>query len=80
MEVKNIMKIIFNERKDFKELQEQIAALEKAQLLLLGEEVGMKIVFAEAVPNDFGTQLFLPYKIYSYCGELIKSATLNIAR
>ena len=74
------MHITYNSDTSMKELQKQIAEFEKSQLLLLGEESGMEIIFDEAITNDFGTQLFLPYRIYSYCGELIKSATLNIAR
>lgn len=72
------MQIKFNSRDDWKEMQSMVARLEDAQMALLGEESGIKIEFGEIEARQNG--LFLPYTIYSYCGEEIKTASVNIAR
>ena len=73
------MKITFNSKEEFKELQSMIAKLEEASMMLLGEERGISIVFDE-ITEDNQNGLFLPYTIYSCCEEPIKYASLNIAR
>lgn len=74
------MNIKFNTNKDFKNLQSTIACLEESMLHLTGEEPELSIVFYEIEQDAIKGQLWLPYSIYSWTGELIKTASVNVAR
>ena len=74
------MKIVFNTNEDFKNLQSIIACLEEAMVQLIGEEPESSIVFGDIEQDAIKGQLWLPYSIYSWTGELIKTASVNIAR
>lgn len=76
------MKIIYNSRPEFVELQKSIAQMEYSMLILLGEgdDDNFTIEFSECVSEDFGCRLYLPYFIKSPSGGLIKSCVFNVAR